>query len=218
VERASPTRTELLARRAQIRLAETGARLLRGKREALVRELLAAARDLEARRRDMLRGHYDALRALMLSLSVDGPEALRSAAFAAVRAPEAEILERNTWGIRFVELARGYAATGGLAGLSSSPATSARIGDAAAAFARSVEEIATIAPRLHKVQRLSDEIRSVSRRVNALEQKLIPDLARDVTYIGSALDQREREDAFRLRRIKRKLGEGRASPCPEEGG
>jgi V/A-type H+-transporting ATPase subunit D len=42
------------------------------------------------------------------------------------------------------------------------------------------------------------------RRVNALEQRLLPALQSEVDYIRAVLDQREREDIFRLKRLKKK--------------
>ena len=64
--------------------------------------------------------------------------------------------------------------------------------------------ILKVAPVERKLKRLADEIRKTSRRVNALEQRLLPRLAEQVQFIRTALDQREREDIFRLKRLKQK--------------
>jgi V/A-type H+-transporting ATPase subunit D len=40
--------------------------------------------------------------------------------------------------------------------------------------------------------------------VNALEQIVIPRIFREIGYIKAVLEQREREDIFRLKMIKRK--------------
>jgi V/A-type H+-transporting ATPase subunit D len=41
------------------------------------------------------------------------------------------------------------------------------------------------------------------RRVNALEQVLIPDLKKQAKYIENTIDEREREDLFRLKKVKK---------------
>lgn len=209
MENVSPTRTELLSRKAQERLAQTGAKLLKGKREALVREFLLEIRKLGAGREKMLGELSGALQSLMLALSIDGSEAVKSVSFASRGGVELEAAERNIWGIEVVDVKSGYRVPEADERPRSPLASSARIDEAAERFERTVASVIEIAPRLHKLGRLADEIRSVSRRVNALEQRLLPALAEQVSYIRTILDQREREDVFRLKRIKRKMVGGR---------
>jgi len=82
--------------------------------------------------------------------------------------------------------------------------TSARIDESAERFEEVLAEIVRVAPLDRKMRRLAEEIRKTSRRVNALEQRLLPDLREQVRFIRSTLDQREREDVFRLKRLKKK--------------
>jgi V/A-type H+-transporting ATPase subunit D len=81
--------------------------------------------------------------------------------------------------------------------------TSARTDETIMSFEGALEDIIRVAPKLHKLGRLAEEIRKTTRRVNALEQRLLPTLKQQVRYIMGVLDQREREDIFRLKRIKR---------------
>jgi V/A-type H+-transporting ATPase subunit D len=204
MEQISPTRTELLTRKSQIKLAQQGAELLRGKREALVREFLSEIRSFRAERDEMLRTLIEAAQSLMRSLSVDGPEAVASAGFSARKSVEIEVEERNIWGTRVAEVRsdfsvrtpqdRGYSVVG----------TSARVDETVERFEATLEMILKVAPKQQKLSRLAEEIRKTSRRVNALEQRLLPSLSEQVRYIRGVLDQREREDVFRLKRIKGK--------------
>lgn len=204
MEQISPTRTELLTKKSQIKLAAQGAELLRGKREALVREFLTEIRSFKAERDSMLRTLADAAQSLMLSLSIDGPEAVVSAGLASRRKLEVTVGERNIWGTRVAEVSsefavrdpadRGYSVVG----------TSARVDETVERFEAAVELILKVAPKQQKLARLAEEIRKTSRRVNALEQRLLPGLEEQVDYIRGVLDQREREDIFRLKRIKGK--------------
>jgi V/A-type H+/Na+-transporting ATPase subunit D len=202
-EQASPTRTELLQRRAQIRLARQGADLLKGKREALVREFLTELRRFTAEREALRKSVAEAVQALMRAMAVDGPEAVKSVAIAARRPIEIETSERNIWGTRVVDVVKGYAAPTEARG-AAAIGSSARIEETAERFEGALEAIIRVAPLDRKMTRLADEIRKTTRRVNALEQRLLPGLQEQVTYIRGVLDQREREDVFRLKRLKKK--------------
>jgi V/A-type H+-transporting ATPase subunit D len=72
--------------------------------------------------------------------------------------------------------------------------------------ARRYEEVLTIALRVAtleaRVRRLAREIRRTSSRVNALRTVVIPELEADARAIAQALEQREREDRFRAKRVK----------------
>lgn len=206
MEQVSPTRTELLTRKAQIQLATQGAQLLRNKREALVREFLSELSRFRDARNAMMRALAEATQALLRSYSIDGEHRVRSAGLAARRPIEVEATERNIWGTRITEVESDYAPGefGDHPFLPAGEATSVRIDEATEHFETTLEHIIKVAPIDRKLRRLADEIRKTSRRVNALEQKLLPGLEEQVDYIRAVLDQREREDVFRLKRLKKK--------------
>lgn len=204
MEQASPTRTELLTRRAQIRLAQQGADLLKGKREALVREFIAELKRFVAEREAMSRTLSAAVQALMRCLALDGREAVASVALAARRAVEVELEEKNIWGIRVSQATSDYHARPAGGHRHSAIGASARIEDATERFEEALESLIKVAPLDRKMRRLAEEIRKTTRRVNALEQRLLPALQSEVEYIRAVLDQREREDIFRLKRLKKK--------------
>jgi V/A-type H+/Na+-transporting ATPase subunit D len=204
MEQISPTRTELLTRRAQIRLAQQGAELLRGKREALVREFLSELQRFVDTRDALRRELSDAKQSLMRALASDGSEAVSSAGLASRRSIDLETRERNIWGTRVVEVSTDYAPREhGERGYTTLGA-SARIEETAERFEAALELILRVAPLDRKLARLAEEIRRTSRRVNALEQRLLPTLAGQVQYIRGVLDQREREDVLRLKHLKKR--------------
>ncbi len=204
MEQISPTRSELLTRKAQIRLAQQGAELLRGKREALVREFLSELQRFMDTREALRRQLSEAKQSLMRALAVDGPEAVASAALASRRSIELETTERNIWGTKVVEVSTDYAPRdSGDRGFTPAGA-SARIEETAERFEASLELILRVAPLDRKLGRLAEEIRRTSRRVNALEQRLLPSLTEQVQYIRGVLEQREREDVLRLKHLKKR--------------
>ncbi|RJQ32369.1 MAG: V-type ATP synthase subunit D, partial [Actinobacteria bacterium] len=56
-----------------------------------------------------------------------------------------------------------------------------------------------------KLRRLGDEIQKTRRRVNALDYIVVPSLKEQVKYIQSTLDERAREEHFRLKKVKKSL-------------
>lgn len=204
MEQISPTRTELLSRRAQIRLAEQGAELLRGKREALVKEFLSELQRFVDTRDALRRELGEAKQSLMRALAVDGPEAVASAGLASRRPIGLETTVRNIWGTRIVEVSTDYAPRQPEERGYTSAGASARIEEAGERFEATLELILRIAPLDRKLGKLAEEIRKTSRRVNALEQRLLPALAEQVKYIRGVLDQREREDVLRLKHLKKR--------------
>src|SRR3972149_6441374 len=84
-------------------------------------------------------------------------------------------------------------------------------------LAKAVEgkETLEVAATEIKLKKIGEEIKKTTRRVNALEQVVIPRIRGEIRYIAAVLEQRAREDVFRLKRIKKKLEakERRAAPA-----
>jgi V/A-type H+-transporting ATPase subunit D len=192
----------LLTKKAQIGLAKQGVDLLKKKRDALVKEFFAIVSQLLDSRDKLTRVTQNAYRALMMAKAIDGEYALESAAFASQRDIYVEIKEKSVWGVKVPEvkkssvsrslLDRGYCIIG----------VSSRIDTTAALFEQILNLILEIASVEVHLKRLGAEIKKTTRRVNALEQNLIPNLNVQVRYIKNTLEERAREDTFRLKRIK----------------
>jgi V/A-type H+-transporting ATPase subunit D len=74
--------------------------------------------------------------------------------------------------------------------------------DAARRHEEAVEVLLAIASRELHLRRLGEEIRDTSRRINALEQLLVPRLSREAARVEAVLDERAREDAVRLKQFR----------------
>lgn len=204
LETTAPTRMNLLARRAQIKLAADGASLLKGKREALLKELLTRARELRGLRRELHRRGRAAGIALAVARAVQGSHEIESVAIASRRNLKVEVRFRRVWGLElsevgYTDIVREHFERGfGLLDCSS------HVLDAAQASELMLEQLVACGPIEKNVRTLGEEIRKVNRRINALEEQLLPKLRDDVRIISRVLDEREREDIFRLKRVKKK--------------
>jgi len=204
MEQISPTRTELLTRLVQVRLARQGADLLRAKREALMREFLSELSAFSETRSAMNKAMVEAVQALINALAVDGRESAASVALACRRPINLTVQRKNIWGIRVVDVTSDYAVRTPSQRGYTPVGVSARLDETAERFEAALDLILRLAPLDLKLRALAEGIRKTSRRVNALEQRLLPKLDEQIRFIRNVLDQREREDIFRLKMLKHK--------------
>jgi V/A-type H+-transporting ATPase subunit D len=202
VEQLSTTRSELLARRAQIALATQGRDLLKEKRAALLREFESVGVSVLDAVESLGRQATESKRALRDAVVFDGPAAVGSGAFAASGDIALRMTTRNVAGVPLVEIEhdavsrprteRGY----------SLAATTARIDAAAASFETQLDLLLDVAATELSLRRLAAEITRTTRRVNALEHVVVPRLEREREAIQMVLSERELEDRVRLRRAR----------------
>ncbi|MHB8164732.1 MAG: V-type ATP synthase subunit D [Methanoregula sp.] len=202
MEQVKPTRMELMRKKAQIKLAEQGRDLLREKMDALIQEFFKILNTVSNSRDELELVSKEADLALMIAQAVDDPVTLKSASFATRRSITVDITGKNIMGVPVpvIEkkrisksmLERGY-------GIIS---TSGRIDETAERFEAELDLLIQLAETETAMRRLGSEIQMNRRRVNALEQILIPELKSQAKYIKNAIEEREREDLFRLKKVK----------------
>jgi V/A-type H+-transporting ATPase subunit D len=203
MEQVNPTRMELIRKHAQIALAEQGRDLLREKMDALIREFFRIMESVSRSRDDLETVAASAQRSLLSALAVDDSVALKSASFATRKGLLIDIRGKNIMGVPVPVIEekkisrsvveRGYSIIG----------VSGRIDEAAEKFEAELDLIIRLAETETALRRLGGEIQMTRRRVNALEQVLIPDLKKQAKYIKTTIDEREREDLFRLKKVKK---------------
>ena len=80
--------------------------------------------------------------------------------------------------------------------------SSAAIDEAASSYEKVVEKILLAAEVETSMRKLLNEIEKTKRRVNALEFVVIPRLDSTKAFIQLRLEEMERENVFRMKRIK----------------
>jgi V/A-type H+-transporting ATPase subunit D len=192
----------LLEVRARRLVADKGARLLRAKREVLAGEIWRLMQDVlqgRARLDDALR---EGVKALALAKALEGEEALASLAGPARRDVAVQVTLRRVWGVATPSVTAPPLARA--AGGRGTPASS--WGPSGAEAARRHEEalevLLRIASRELHLARLGEEVQETSRRINGLEQLVLPALAREAARVQGTLDERDREDSVRLKRLR----------------
>jgi V/A-type H+-transporting ATPase subunit D len=213
MEQVRATRAELLAKKKQIALARQGRDLLKEKRNALLQEFMRTAEEVLRESSELERSVGESALALAMAEALDGPEAVRSAAFAARGQVTLEVTGVNIMGVPVPLIEKKSVARGPLDRGYSLSGVSSRIEAAAEAFETQLDLIIELAASEMRLRRLAEEIGRTTRRVNALDNVLIPRLEAQRDYIQMVMEEREREDLFRLKRVKVKLERRpRASP------
>jgi V/A-type H+-transporting ATPase subunit D len=164
-------------------------------------DILDQAQDVRA---DLDDDYQRAQRKINMARAMEGDVAVRGAAAALKEHPEITTQSKNIMGVVVPQIEssrvkksldqRGY----GLLG------SSARIDEAADAYEELLETIILAAEVETAMKKMLEEIETTKRRVNALEFKLLPDLYENQEYIEQKLEEQEREEIFRLKKIKNK--------------
>ncbi|MDH4139338.1 MAG: V-type ATP synthase subunit D [Coriobacteriia bacterium] len=212
MEEVRPTRAELLERREQIKLAEQGMDLLKQKRDALLIEFMGVMDETLRLSEALQKNVSEAQYSLAVAKAVDGTVALRSAGMATKGEVVVDMTGTKIMGVSVpvvtkgespirTSFTRGYSVTG----------ISSRVDESADKFERILDVIIEYADIETRLKRLGEEIQKTNRRVNALEQVTVPQLREQVSYIRMTLDERAREDLFRLKKVKKKIERKKAS-------
>jgi V/A-type H+-transporting ATPase subunit D len=202
-----PTRKNLMEIEDRIDLSERGHDTLEQKRDGLIMEfmdILDQAQDV----REDLEGDYEAAqKKINMARAMEGDIAVRGAAAALEEHPEITVESRNIMGVVVPQIEstkvrknldeRGYGILG----------TSARIDEAAEAYEDLLESIVLAAEVETAMKKMLTEIETTKRRVNALEFKLLPELYDGKEYIEQKLEEQEREEIFRMKKVKAKKEE-----------
>lgn len=205
MEQIRATRAELLAKKNQITLARQGRDLLKEKRNVLLKEFMRTAERVMRGSDELEQSVGKSTTALALAEALDGPEAVRSAAFAAQGQVMLEVSGTNIMGVPVPVIEQKSVARHPLQRGYNLTSVSSRIDAVAETFEAQLDLIIELAASEMRLRRLAEEIGRTTRRVNALENVLIPRLVTQRDYIQTVLDERERQDLFRLKRVKMKL-------------
>jgi len=200
-----PTRSELIQLKNRIKLSERGHKLLKMKRDGLILEFFKILNQARNVRTELDAAFLRAEEKINLASAVNGMVVVRSVAFTAKESPEISLSGKNimgvvvpkisSTGVKKTLLERGYGIIG----------TNSYIDETADSYEDLVEKIITAAELETTMKRLLDEIEKTKRRVNALEFKIIPELIAAMKYIRFMLEEMERENTFRLKRVKARM-------------
>ncbi len=198
-----PTRMELTRLKNKLTTAIRGHKLLKDKRDELMREFLELVRENRRLREKVEKGIEASNRNFALAKSCMSDEAVRVAFMAPKQGVSLDVSYRNIMSVDVPQYtfhtrtsdendmySYGFAFT------------SADLDDAVKSLSGVFPDMLKLAETEKSCQLLAAEIEKTRRRVNALEHVMIPQLQEDIKYITMKLDENERSSQIRLMKVK----------------
>jgi V/A-type H+-transporting ATPase subunit D len=204
-ENISPTRINLIQTKKTLSLAESGREVLERKRDILLRELRKNVYEAEQTREELSKALTKAYQNLKRANFAKGSDTIANVAMGSSYEAAFLLGFRSIMGVtvpmaefqRELDVKPDY----GFAN------TNAELDAAFKQFYGALELIADLSRAEGAAFQIANDVRSTQRRVNALKHVLIP-MYRNITkQIELVLEEREREEFVRTKRIKRMIKE-----------
>ncbi len=211
VMRVNPTRMELTRMKRRLVTARRGHKLLKDKRDEMVRQFILLVRENDRLRREVEEELSVALRGFAMARSVTEPELMEEALLYPARNIAVDMGIRSVLSVRVPtlevreETMRDTVLSYGLA------ETSAQLDGAIAGLAELLPKLIRLAEVEKSCDLLADEIEKTRRRVNALEYVMIPQFEETIRFISMKLDENERGSLTRLMKVKSMIEERAAN-------
>ena len=199
----NPTRMELTRQKKKLATATRGHKLLKDKRDELMRQFLDLVRENKALRQKVEAGLAAANKNFVLAKAATSDQVLNTA----LLAPRQEVsLDTETRNVMSVEIPvfRCKTRTADPADIYSYgfAFTSSDLDGAVRSLAELLPDMLRLAEVEKSCQLMAAEIEKTRRRVNALEHVMIPAAQEKIKYISMKLDENERSTQIRLMKVK----------------
>lgn len=196
------SRLELLRLRKRRELVARGIHILSSKRDALLAEFRGIVVEVRDRRRDLDDSVISAQKALTIAGALEPASAIMTQSLSAQRKISFDMSLKNVWGVKipsidFPDLRRGPFERGSAPGF-----RNPSVDEASGLFEEALDCLMKSAVAEHRLLSIGGAIRAATRRVNALERKVEPEIKKDIGTIMTNLEEKAREETFRLKRYK----------------
>ena len=199
----NPTRMELTRLKGRLKTAMRGHKLLKDKRDELMRQFLEIVRKNKELRKAVEEGLSKAASALTVASAVMSPDMLEQSLLYPKQSVELGMTFKNVMSVNVPEynfkLKSEDAAEIYPYGFAQ---TSGELDDALAALSDVFKDMLELAQIEKTTQLLAEEIERTRRRVNALEYVMIPEMQANIKYISMSLEENDRSTKVRLMKLK----------------
>ncbi len=203
-----PTRSKLMELRDRLSLAREGHDLLDRKRHVLVGQILRMIEDTERVQKEMEERFRAAYETVEEARAAMGTERVSRIALSNPSDVEMRITPHSIMGVIVPAVHYQVPAQRPLYGFGD---TSPVLDQVRQDWLGVLDLLGQFAEMVTTVWRLALELRKTQRRVNALENVFIPSYEKKIKFIEETLEEKEREDLFRMKRTKSRITPGAAS-------
>ena len=198
-----PTRMELTRLKGKLKTAQRGHKLLKDKRDELMKQFLETVREVRALREEVEEELMTVHKSFTVASALMSSEALEQALLYPKQSVELtqttqNIMSVNVQVYHFQKQTRSYSDIYpyGFA------ATSGELDTAVEALGHVFRKMLKLAEIEKSAQLMAEEIEKTRRRVNALEYVMIPNTQEAIRYINMKLDENDRATTIRLMKVK----------------
>ncbi len=199
----NPTRMELLGLRRRLKTAEQGYKLLKDKRDGLMKEFMEIIREVRNFRKKVEFELQGAFKNFLYATANILPEELEEILSVPTRKIRLEAKIKNVMGVNISEFT--YEETGDFLCYSLGQ-TPSDLDESIRIFSETTKDLVKLAQIEYSAKLLAVEIEKTRRRVNALEYVFIPDIKETIKYIEAKLIEQERSVLITLMKVKEKIG------------
>lgn len=199
----TPTRMVLKQLKGRLKTAVRGHKLLKDKRDELMRQFMDVVRRNKELRTKVEEGLTDAFAALSVASAVMSPEMLEQSLIYPRQSVELGMTFKNVMSVNVpvYDFKTKSAEEGDIFPYGFAQ-TSGELDDAMTNLSAVFEDMLELAQVEKTMQLLAQEIEKTRRRVNALEYVMIPDLQKNIKYITMKLEENENSTKVRLMKVK----------------
>ena len=197
----SPTRMELLEIRKKLILAEKGHKLLEEKRDALVERFFGIIEQRNNLLKELDEEFKTAFLCLIQAQMIMGEKKVEDISYLTEDIGDVSFENDNIMGVKIPKMNADNLKTE-LKPQYGFFETCSKLDDSQKKFNNLILKLIRLADLDGEIKSLAIEIEKTKRRVNVLENNLIPKLYATRKYIEMQLEEIEREDFFRRKRIK----------------
>ena len=199
----TPTRMVLNQMKGRLKTASRGHKLLKDKRDELMRQFMDVVRRNKELRTKVEQGLTEAFGALSVASAVMSPEMLEQALLYPRQSVALDVSFKNIMSVNVpvYDFQTKTAEEGDIFpyGLAQ---TSGELDDAVEALGHVFRKMLKLAQIEKSAQLMAEEIEKTRRRVNALEYVMIPNTQEAIRYITMKLDENDRSTTTRLMKVK----------------
>ncbi len=204
MENVKPTRSELLNLKRRVVLAERGYNLLKRKRDGLIIELRKMLKNVRETRKGLVEKIKEGEQLIKEIQLLEGEFAIKTSAFYLRQSPFLKVITKNLMGVKVPEIEFELKRIEDEEYKKMVLTLSHDMVKAIMLYEEIIKRIVETVEIETALRNLLKEIESTKRRVNALENIVIPRLKEQIAWVKMMLDEAERENIFRLKTVKKK--------------
>lgn len=197
-----PTRQELLRLSNKVKIAQKGHRLLKDKRDGLIKAFLGIVKEVLELRKEVDAHIIEAIEYFNLAESRTSSELL----YEISKNSKAQVLlqyeKRNLMGVVIPSITAEVKGDPFCYGVLD---TSKDLDESLLVLTRILPQLIRVAELEYSARKLAEEIEKTRRRVNGLEYVIIPQIQRDIRMIRAKLEETARQEKVTLLKIKEKV-------------